>query len=118
MYKDFIYRGFLPVFVGAIMYAFGEKYKYLNYVKNYLPDGLWAFGFVSCLLLIWKEKVNTFWLAIAYVSFIVFECLQKLEIIGGTADIYDIFVYFAFATLAVVINKLIIFKRQNLEKFQ
>ncbi len=118
MYKEFIYRVFLPVCLGAGIYAFTEKYTYLNDVKNYLPDGLWAFGFVSCLLLIWNEKINTFWMVMAYSSFIVFEYLQKIEIIGGTADVYDIFVYFAFSSLAIVVNKLTVLKKQHLEKFQ
>lgn len=106
IYKEFIYRVFLPVFSGAGIYAFAKKYKYLNNVRNYLPDGLWAFGFVSCLLLIWKEKINAFWMVMAFCFFIVFEYLQKINIIGGTADVYDVFVYFTFAFLAIVINKL------------
>jgi len=71
-----------------------------------MPDGLWAFGYVSCLLLIWKEKNNTFWIVMAYISFIVFEYLQNIKIIGGTADIYDILIYIVFASLAIVINSL------------
>ena len=75
-------------------------------VSNFLPDGLWAYAFTSCILIIWDRKANFIWLTMLGCFFIAFELLQSFHFVKGTGDIKDIFIYFVFGLLALITNQL------------
>ncbi|MGG9961266.1 hypothetical protein [Ferruginibacter sp. SUN106] len=71
---------------------------------NHLPDGLWAYAFLSCILIIWNRQIHIPWLIVVLISFVAFEVLQSLEIINGTGDIKDIITYCTFSIIALFAN--------------
>lgn len=75
--------------------------------RNYFPDGLWAYSLTSLILIIWNRKLQLLWLSIISVLFIGFELFQMHKLIKGTGDFNDIFIYFAFAILAIILNSFI-----------
>lgn len=97
----------LPIIAGASIYLLNAFHSFPILVKNYLPDGLWAFALMSCLLVIWNNKLNGFWLTLCILFFAAFEALQYLHIINGVADYYDFITYLLFATMALLLNKIL-----------
>jgi hypothetical protein len=94
-----------PMFLGYTIYRL-EKYDLLNHnISNYLPDGLWSYSFTSMMLIIWNRTINYFWLSIICICFILLETLQFTNIINGTGDILDIFIYLIFCLLSILSNK-------------
>ena len=91
-----------PLAFGVLIYFASFPY----FIRYYLPDGLWAYAFTSCILIIWSRKLNALWLSILAIVFILFECGQAIKIFPGTADIRDVLVYLIFGALALVYNKL------------
>lgn len=80
--------------------------KGLNgYVRNQLPDGLWAYALMSAILIIWDRKPERFWIITVFVIAVMFESLQFLKWINGTADFWDIVSYFTFYVIALLLNK-------------
>lgn len=98
---DILLNVFLPICVGVIIYSFPVK----QFIRNYIPDGLWAYALTSAILIIWSRKIQLFWLFSVAILFIVFEILQSYHIIVGTGDIKDILIYFAFGIIALSLNK-------------
>ncbi len=95
----------IPVVIGVGIYTISQSYIYLPFIRNYVPDGLWAFALVSCVLQIWEGDVNILWIAIIFCLFIGFEWLQELQIISGDGDWKDLVCYFLFGITAILINK-------------
>jgi hypothetical protein len=60
-------------------------------------------------------RINKFWIIILLFTFPVFELLQFVKIINGTADFNDIICYCTFSAVAFIIHKLI-FKTINHEQ--
>jgi len=105
----------LPLTLGSGVYLFEPIFKNYIFIRNFLPDGLWAFSATSSLLIIWNNKLNFFWISTLFVSFMIFEILQYTEQLPGTFDINDIFIYLIFASFSLFLNKLFFVKRkQNL----
>ncbi len=102
--RDFFFYVMLPILSGAGLYFLKLWGNIPGLINNYLPDGLWAFAFVSSILIIWDREINKLWLGIAFISFILFEFLQGIHIIAGTGDYKDIVCYLAFSFLALIIN--------------
>lgn len=82
-------------------------------LRNYAPDALWAYAYTSALLLIWERNPHKIWLLFIFVSFILFEALQKTGRVAGTADTADVLVYFLAAGLALFLNPYFQFKTNN-----
>ncbi len=95
----------LPIVVGIVIYKFGTKWNLSNLFINYLPDGMWAYAFISSILIIWKRTFNYIWLATAFLIFILFETFQYFKIINGTADFKDVIIYFSFGLISLLTNK-------------
>jgi hypothetical protein len=69
-----------------------------------MADGLWAYAFFSCILIIWKRCISAFWIVTIVVVFIAFEYMQLRHIISGTFDYLDIVIYLAFSAFAFFTN--------------
>lgn len=101
----------LPVFMGAVVYAFWRGIPLLDSGKtmfplfsanhapdwiNYnLPDGLWCYAFLSTLSLIWEgPSISRFlWLGLAIAIAFSSEVLQAYNFIHGTFDWGDLIAY-------------------------
>lgn len=103
---DLLLNVFFPLIIGVFFYFFTS----LNFpgilLKNYFPDGLWAYAFMSLILIIWNRQLK--WMAVAMVLFccISTELFQYLKWLKGTADWYDILLYIFFIILAIRMNAL------------
>lgn len=95
----------LPVMAGSLLYLLPLTAHSLQFLRNYLPDGLWAYAFFSCILIIWERHINFIWVFIVVLIVATFEWLQSAHIIRGTGDLIDLAVYLAFGGLALSINK-------------
>lgn len=82
-------------------------------LRNYAPDALWAYAYTSAILLIWDRIPGKVWILLVFVSFMVFEALQKTGLVAGTADPGDVLVYFLAAGLALFLNPYFQFKTNN-----
>lgn len=71
-----------PLVLGYTFYLFDKRIE-LREIRNYLPDGLWAYSFLSCILIIWNREVNIIWVVIIILFSIIFELLQYLHFIKG-----------------------------------
>lgn len=104
---DIIINVFLPIVLGITIYLL-KAFQDFTVVRNYIPDGLWAYALVSSLLIIWERKIKTQWITICIMMFLMFEIFQYFEILDGTGDIIDIIIYFFFSFLALFTNKYIL----------
>jgi len=105
---DIVLNIIIPLVIGTVFYFA----KSGTIVRNFLPDGLWAYALTSTVLIIWNRQINIFWLCLTVCLFIAFELLQSINIVSGTGDILDIIVYFLFGLFALLSNNF--FKSINL----
>jgi hypothetical protein len=103
--KDILLNVILPLLVGIGVYESSKVIILNTYIRNYFPDGLWAYSFVSCLLIIWNRRINLFWIVSIFIFFIAFEVFQHFEVINGTGDYIDVLIYFGCSTIALLTNK-------------
>ena len=103
---DVIVNSVLPILMGVFMY----RVTFINespFIKNYFPDALWAYAFVSSIFIIWNRKVIYGWLFIVILFFVAFEILQYLHFIKGTGDVWDVITYLIATFITVIINKFV-----------
>ena len=58
-----------------------------------VPDGLWAFGLMSAILIIWNEekhRIRYFWIGLTILLAFGAEFLQLTPILNGTFDWWDV----------------------------
>lgn len=100
---------------------YNQDLKFIELLIFSLPNGLWILSFLIIIGLIW-EKYHIFF--IIYSSFftgisILFEFLQKVELIPGTFDIADILVLLIFHILGFSIYEFFIlevsYEKQNMD---
>ena len=103
--RDMFCNVLLPIIMGYLFYLLPLKSQSLKLLKNYLPDGLWAYAFFSCVLVIWGRHINFSWIFITVLTFAAFEFLQSKHIINGTGDIFDFVIYLIFGGIALSVNK-------------
>ena len=101
---DLLLNVLFPIMLGVLIYAIPDLKKLPSFFSNYLPDGLWAYAFLSCIIIIWNRQIHIPWLIAVFISFVMFEALQYLEIINGTGDIKDVVTYFIFSITALFTN--------------
>lgn len=99
---DLLINVVVPGIAGGVIYLVPSVHGIL---RNYLPDGLWAYSFLSSILIIWERKLPFSWIAIVYVFFGVFEYLQGFGWLPGTGDSNDVFTYSAFSCFALLANR-------------
>lgn len=83
-----------------------------QFIKCYFPDGLWAYAFLSVILIIWDRIVNPFWLTAAFLFALLFEVFQYVQLVRGTADTIDVIVYYTCFIIALMLNN---FFKQSLK---
>jgi hypothetical protein len=113
-HADIILNVISPVLGGCLIYYLGYAGYLPSLVQNYLPDGLWAYAFISAILIIWNRRVNLLWLIIVCLLAAGFEILQYLQLINGTPDIADAVVYLTCIGLGILINHFL--QKKNLTK--
>ncbi|MBI5857459.1 MAG: hypothetical protein HZB42_07390 [Sphingobacteriales bacterium] len=102
---DIIVNVLFPLLIGYFIYYAGENGFINPMIKNYLPDGLWAYSFTSALLIVWNREINIFWIIIAFVAALSIELLQYFGLMPGTADAFDFLMYAIFILTGLLTNK-------------
>ncbi len=108
----------LPLLLGCFIYRAGETMVVPAFIRNYLPDGLWAYAFISTMLIIWDRVIKITWIAAVCLVAIAYELLQYYHQVPGTGDIRDIAVYFLSFIIALTLNTFFktLFFTSNLKK--
>lgn len=101
---DIFLNVLLPLLLGFLVYYLAVKHWINPGIKNYLPDALWAYAFVSVLLIIWKRILPLAWVLSVYIISALFELFQYFQLVPGRADIVDIIIYFAFISIGLINN--------------
>ena len=96
---------FLPILLGYSVYILSSFIVVPALIKNHLADGLWAYAFISSILIIWEREINILWICIAFIISCCFELLQFYHQIPGTGDVYDVLSYFLFFIIALKLNQ-------------
>lgn len=99
----------LPLGLGILLYLLSLP----ALLRNYAPDMLWAYAYTSAILIIWDRNPHKIWLLFVFISFILFEVLQKTGRVAGTADFADVLVYTLAAAMALYLNPYFQFKTNN-----
>ena len=102
--SDILLNIILPLLLGIGVYRGAGVVAIPSLVRNYLPDGLWAYAFLSSILLIWDRTINIAWTAAAFLLAIGYEGAQYEHLIPGTGDIFDVITYFLFFGIALILN--------------
>lgn len=111
---DILLNVLLPLLAGTYIYHAGAPHAVPVQVRNYLPDGFWAYAFISSILIIWNRQINITWITMVFIISTCFELLQYYHKIPGTGDITDVIIYFLFFTIALILNPF--FKRLPFNK--
>ncbi len=101
---DILFNIIIPLLLGIVIYLAGRTISIPSLVRNYLPDGLWAYAFLSAILIIWGREINLTWIAAVFLTSVGFEILQYEHKIAGTGDIQDIITYFIAFSVALRLN--------------
>ena len=102
---DILLNILLPLLAGSLLYSLPALLHRTILLKNHLADGLWAYAFLSSILILWQRVPNRFWITAAFSTAVVFEWLQYLHVFPGTGDVYDVITYFLFFITALSLNK-------------
>ena len=102
--SDILLNTILPLLLGIGVYRADGMVALPSLVRNYLPDGLWAYAFLSTILLIWDRTINIAWTVAAFLLAIGYEGAQYDHLIPGTGDIFDVITYFLFFGIALTLN--------------
>ena len=87
-----------PLLIGLAIYYFTTSIAFTHLIKNHFADGLWAYAFISAILLIWERQVNWFWIGcVVVVAFLFGEEIEAnghvfAQFLGGV----DVNVAFGF----------------------
>ncbi len=101
----FILHVALPLAGGAVFYLFNIPGSFSKIIADHLPDGLWAYAFISCLMIIWDHRLNWTWLMLAMLVCAGFEGGQYQGWINGTGDWLDLATYLVFGSIAIGVNQ-------------
>jgi hypothetical protein len=102
---DLTINTIVPVILGSMIYITGSVHVLPVLLQNHLADGLWAYAFLSCMLITWDRKFNLTWIVLTIVISILFELFQFWHLVAGTGDIWDVVIYLLFFSLALLINQ-------------
>ena len=83
------------------------QWQWLNFLRFYFADYLWAFSLCCGLHLLFQPKrIGSFLCAGITATYgAVLEFLQFFNIISGTGDVWDILMFILAGLTAVIINK-------------
>jgi hypothetical protein len=94
----------VPLVAGLLIYRTEQYIRIPAVVRYYLPDGLWAYAFGSCMLIVWDRKIKWAWMIAAMAVSIVYEICQYYHLIPGVGELRDVMTYFLFFSLALLSN--------------
>src|ERR1044071_2301894 len=94
----------LPLVAGAALYIIPALASNGSITKIRLADGLWAYAFVSALLIVWNRMPSRQWIVALFGVAALIEWLQYLHLFPGTGDWYDMITYFLFFSAALLLN--------------
>jgi hypothetical protein len=103
---DILLNVVIPLIMGMLLYYFNKDLRLPGLVNNHIADGLWAYAFISSLLITWDRELNSLWISIAFIAAACFELLQYNFIIVGTGDIFDVITYYFFFFISLKLNYL------------
>ena len=103
-FEDIVCNVLFPLALGVITYLTSLETVLPGLVRNHLADGLWAYAFASCLLIIWDREIRIGWMLVMLISAIGFEVMQSFDIVPGTGDWLDVFTYLLLFTLCFWAN--------------
>ena len=103
--------------IGVAIYIFFREHTYINNffglqkissrdsllldaISFYLPDFLWAYSLTFMLALFCEHRLSG---AISSLFGVVWELLQRSDVVSGTFDLIDIFTYITASIFAVLI---------------
>jgi len=109
VFSGFIINIFCPLLLGLLIYISAFFYQIPNFIRNYVPDILWAYAITFTLLIIWKYCLPFVWIFLLLLLFILFEVSQYFDLINGTGDLFDVFCY-------IITAEIILFKKNNISK--
>ena len=104
-HTDLFINGMIPLFSGWMIYHMADGTPLNGWIKGHLPDGLWAYSFLSCHLIVWDRTVRISWVVITVLLSVSFELLQSIHAINGTGDVWDVVMYCLFFSLALFSNR-------------
>jgi|GEM_PF-5268123 len=93
-----------PLTLGGCVYLPLFEGTRFDNILHFLADGLWAFAFVSTLLLLWQDRLNITLITLILVAFFGFEYTQAIGLVPGTADLMDVMVYLVSGVLAFALR--------------
>jgi hypothetical protein len=101
---DILLNILLPLLAGCLIYCAGNAFYIPALIRNYGPDGLWAYALMTAVLVIWDRKWNITWIGAVFCMAVGFEWLQYAHRLPGTGDPVDVLVYSLFFVLALLLN--------------
>jgi hypothetical protein len=101
---DVFFNILLPLLIGNFCYQSRGLLPATGFLRNHLADSLWAYAFLSTLLVIWDRKLHPWWLASAFILAITLEVFQSCHLISGTGDWADVLTYFVSFSIAIIVN--------------
>jgi hypothetical protein len=102
--KDIVLNVFFPLLIGGMLYVSFFNFRITGIWRNHLADGLWSYSLTSIILIIWKRKINPYWILGVFLIFILFETMQYFHFIDGTGDFLDLITYLLCSTIALITN--------------
>lgn len=104
-YLDLQLNVLIPLLTGLLIYLYKDELQLPTIISNYIPDGLWAYAFLSAILIVWQRSVNVLWCIMPFIVALLFEVFQYLQLVEGTGDIVDIVIYYVCFSVAISTNK-------------
>lgn len=100
-----MFKWFKTIGLESLIIKFRNLVDFLHmpeWVTYSLPNGLWAFSFISFILIFTERlsKTRKLWLVVVISIIVGNELLQKVKLIRGTFDIFDLATNIIFITLA------------------
>lgn len=104
---DMLLTVFAPLLAGLFVYRVEQYIAIPAIVRYYVPDGLWAYAFGSCMLIVWERKIHWLWIGGAIMVSVMYELGQYYHFIQGIGEVQDVMTYLLFFSLALLSNAFI-----------
>lgn len=90
-----------------------SEYSIVIFIKNYFCDFLWAFSLESAIFIFFIHKFSYYSIVISIVISFISEIIQKVHIISGTFDIFDIIIELSAILLSYFLLRRILNEKVN-----
>jgi hypothetical protein len=101
---DLLLTVFAPLLAGLFVYRVEQYIAIPAIIRYYVPDGLWAYAFGSCMLIVWERKIHWGWIGGAVMVSVMYELGQYYHFIPGIGEVQDVMTYLFFFSLALLSN--------------